>query len=86
MVRAMPTDPQPALAPVERQLVIDALLTYGLSLAALIRSERFQGQPEQRAKLFAVLIRTTALIRRLGGQVPAEMRLDGIDTGAPPIH
>lgn len=65
----------PELTPTERKIAIDALLTYGISLAALIDSDRFKAQPAHRAKLIEVLIQTTSLLKRLGGQVPAEMQV-----------
>ncbi|MBM3522972.1 MAG: hypothetical protein FJX57_08450 [Alphaproteobacteria bacterium] len=76
------------LTPSERKLAIDALLTYGISLAALIDSERFKAQPAQRAKLIEVLLRTTSLLKRLGGQVPAEMEIAAAvpEPDAPPSH
>lgn len=75
MVIRMSTSDAMELNPAERKLAIDALLTYGISLAALIDSDRFKAQPAQRAKLIEVLLRTTSLLKRLGGQVPAEMEV-----------
>ena len=73
---------------VERKLAVDALLTYGISLAALIESDRFKAQPVQRARLIEVLLRTTALLKRLGGEVPAEMEvaLPADQGGSRPQH
>ena len=59
----------------ERKITIDALLTYGLSIAGLIQSQRFPVGSPQLAKLLEVLLDTTALLKRLGGQVPAQMQL-----------
>ena len=64
-----------SLSASDRKITIDALLTYGLSLAALIQSQRFPSGSRQHGKLLEVLVQTTALLRRLGGQVPAEMQI-----------
>ena len=73
----------------ERKLTVDALLTYGISLAGLIQSERFSATSPERAQLMHVLLRTTALLKRLGGTVPAEMTVEApppIDADRPPLH
>lgn len=63
-----------SLSATERKITIDALLTYGLSIAGLIQSQRFPAASPQHAKLLEVLHHTTTLLKRLGGQVPAEMQ------------
>ena len=71
----------------ERKLAIDALMTYGLSLAGLIQSERFPATSPERAQLLNVLLRTTMLLKRLGGTVPAEMQCPPSDeTAGRPVH
>ncbi len=67
-------DSETSLNASERKIAIDALLTYGLSLAGLIQSRRFLPGSPQQAKLLETLQQTTVLLERLGGQVPAEMR------------
>jgi hypothetical protein len=72
----------------ERKLTVDALLTYGISLAGLIQSERFSATSPERAQLMQVLLRTTALLKRLGGAVPAEMTVEppAATTERSPLH
>lgn len=84
----MSTSDTTELTAAERKIAIDALLTYGISLAALIDSDRFKAQPAQRGKLIEVLLRTTSLLKRLGGEVPAEMTaaMPGESAGTPPQH
>jgi hypothetical protein len=71
----------------ERKLTVDALMTYGLSLAGLIQSDRFPATSPERAQLLTVLLRTTMLLKRLGGTVPAEMQLPpASEATSRPIH
>lgn len=73
----------------ERKLTVDALLTYGISLAGLIQSERFSATSPERAQLMHVLLRTTALLKRLGGDVPAEMTIEApaaAESDRRPLH
>lgn len=71
----------------ERKLTVDALMTYGLSLAGLIQSDRFSATSPERAQLLAVLLRTTMLLKRLGGTVPAEMQIaPSSEATTRPVH
>ncbi len=75
------------LSATERKITIDALLTYGLSIAGLIQSQRFPTGSPQHGKLLDVLLQTTALLRRLGSQVPAEMQVaPGPEAEARQVH
>lgn len=66
----------------ERKLVLDALLTYGTSIVAILDSQSLSLSDRQRGALIDVLVRTAALVRRLGGTVPTEIQVAAAESNA----
>jgi hypothetical protein len=57
----------------EHKTVVDALITYGGSIVAILESQPSARQPEVRAVLLRALERTKAIVTKLGAKTPPEL-------------